>query len=335
MEESNIPTPESIASEAQKDIANLSSHLMDLIAYVSRQQGKYAQVEDENVRLINEKSEAQKKFEALSAKKNELSQEKDRLLGEQLFSKTELNRKDERITDLNEEIAKKNTEISDLKNNLMEKNEKISKLEQTLEEKNSDLDGRESKINEILSQKNELESQLVHLKENLEKTGNSLTEAESKIENLAPYKDKVEEYESLKFNKLKEAYSLFKAFKNRTRENLKNVFITETFLGFISQGMQWENIVAVWEQASRKIINDDPEDAQELRTLFLLLFEIYNSGYDAPPYTLITPEIGAKYNSSLHRIKNNKSDGKVAELLLEGYVVNKNNASHKALILAE
>ena len=67
----------------------------------------------------------------------------------------------------------------------------------------------------------------------------------------------------------------------------------------------------------------------------MILFEIYNAGYNDAPYTLITPEIGAKYDRNEQLIKNQKSDGKISEILLEGYIAKKTNTVHKSIIIAE
>ena len=120
--------------------------------------------------------------------------------------------------------------------------------------------------------------------------------------------------------KLIKAYELFLSFKSRTRDNLKNVFETETFLGFVSKAMQWNSIAAIWEQAKRKFVNTDDEDTKELRELFLILFNIYNSGYQNPPYELIIPSVGTKYDMDTMIIMNDKSRGNVQSVLLEGYI---------------
>lgn len=251
-----------------------------------------------------------------------------------------------RIKELTKEVNNRDDEIRYLKQLNSEKEQQNKDLNSQLAEKEGDFRTVSSEKESLAKNYSNLQEacrklseEYKNLQENLrntEKYNSELNNENNEIKKeFGELKERVDNYASLKVDCLIRAYSLFSSFGERTRNNLKMVFPTDSFLGFISNAMQWDRIAGIWEQAKRKIVNDDNEDLQKLKELFLILFEVYNAGASEAQYILIKPEIGSKYNSKEQVIKGQKSDGRVAKVFLEGYIFKKNNNIHQAMVEVE
>lgn len=314
--------------------------------------GEIEVIKEQNEELRERSSNVESlngKIELLQEEKRKLKSERDDYLerynqekGIRAIFESEKNEKEEMYNELLSSFSSKKQKIKDLESSLDEKKDTISKLESEKENLQEQLNSFGSKkkamaaeIEALNKDKENLEFKLGVAENNCLDQKNLYDELNVKYEKLLPNAAILEEYSKLNMDELKKAYDLFKCFKDRTRNNLKAVFEVDSFFGFLSNSMQWDRIAGIWEQTKIKIVNDDIEDLKELRQLFLILFEIYNAGYNDAPYTLITPEIGAKYDRNEQLIKNQKSDGKISEVLLEGYIAKKTNNIHKAIISVE
>lgn len=286
----------------------------------------------------------------LSERNDEISSQISKLKD---FFEEKYEKQETKLKDTSNELVRCKTTLDNLKNdkeNLVtlnkEKDNKIDALRDEIQKKQNSithLSNVEQSLKELTDKYDSLKKTNDSLNDDLENTKKAAAELKSRFDKdsekrngeFNSLKTKLEKYESLEIDKLEKAYSIFSSFKERTRNNLKAVFETNSFLGFISNGMQWERIAGIWEQAKRKIVNDDNEDLPELRELFLILFEAYNAGYLEAPYALINPSLGSNYNSNEQLIKNQKSDGRITAVLLEGYIFKKNNTIHKAMIEVE
>lgn len=285
----------------------------------------------------------EKKCEQLSSEKGRLEEQ---LNSEKNIFKTKETDLNNRLSGLTRQITEKDSSIEEYRATIAEQNSRIKALSDSAnnfkysaEENLKNYESSQEKLKGLISQKEILENQLTTSHQDNkqlsdEKTAISIQKSDLELK-LHQTNEVLNRYRSLEMDKLDKAYTLFRHFKDRTRNNLKAVFETDTFLGFVSNSMQWGRIEGIWEQTRRKIVNDDQEDLQELHNLFLLLFETYNAGYTEAPYELINPEIGSKYNSDEQVIKNQKSDGTITKVLLEGYITKKTSAIHKAMILVE
>lgn len=310
-----------LADSVSVELSQKNNDLQKLSQYEGGYKVQFAKVkelEKQNGDLIANLASTKKALDDSESARNDEKISCEQRISEiklQLEEKKDLLQKNQTLIDA------KDKEIKDLKEDSLKK----EKLEKKYAEAESEIKELEDKIDSLDKDKSKLQSQI----DALDKENKDVNE------NLNRVSAVVNKYEKLKMNKLERAYELFSSFKERTRNNLKAVFETDSFLGFISNSMQWERIAGIWEQTKRKIVNDDNEDLAELRELFLILFETYNAGYLDAPYVLINPEINSKYNSNEQLIKNQKSDGNVKEVLLEGYIFKKNNAIHKAMIVVE
>ena len=136
-----------------------------------------------------------------------------------------------------------------------------------------------------------------------------------------------------KYFNLEEAYQGFYKLSVETKDRLKNIFQTESIEGFLSAGLQWENIEGIWNFLKRKIIEGDYREVEILREIFIYLFDTYNQRFSMQLYTLINPNVGDRYDSDQYIILGTKTDGNVIKVLLEGFVNNRTGKIiHKALI---
>lgn len=133
-------------------------------------------------------------------------------------------------------------------------------------------------------------------------------------------------------DELFDAYDIFKSLSDRSRDNIREVFQTDSFLGFVSNGMQWDRIAGLREQAKRKIVNDDFEDLSKFRKLFVLLTKIYNEGYVKAPIMIISAVNGEQFTNEIHVQKGYESGNTVNELLLEGYINFEKDEVSKAIV---
>ena len=247
-------------------------------------------------------------------------------------------------TGINEDIyslTKQKVELEKQLNDISKKYEKeievfnirletAEKLQNLLENEKTELLNKNEKL------KQDLDDLARSSKRNIADLNEKLAEREQSLSRLEEaYNAHVNKINALKVPDLIEAYLLFSHLNSHTRDNLRGIFETDNFLGFVSNSMQWERIVSIWEQAKHKIVNDDKEDVDVLRKLFKALLDIYNAGYNEAPYKLITPKIDSRYNSADSVIIGQKSDGIVKKVLLEGYIQVRNNIVNKALVQVE
>lgn len=280
--------------------------------------------------------------EKINIDKDEYFSKLNQQIGLNFLLEKEKDKFEEKYNASIETLAENTQKIKDLEESIKEKKEEISVHKKDKEELQGQVIFFDTEKSSLLQKIESLSTENKGLIQKLEVSSSSYTEQkkqfeqlQSKYEILLLKETILNEFLVLKMDMLKNAYEIFMNFKDRTRNNLKAVFEVDTFFGFISNSMQWDRIAGIWEQTKVKIINDDSEDVNELRQLFLILFEIYNSGYNDAPYTLISPEIGAKYNRNEQLIKNQKSDGFILDILLEGYITKKTNTIHKSIIVVE
>ena len=280
--------------------------------------------------------------EKINIDKDEYFSKLNQQIGLNFLLEKEKDKFEEKYNASIETLAENTQKIKDLEESIKEKKEEISAHKKDKEELQGQVIFFDTEKTSLLQKIESLSTEKKGLIQKLEVSSSSYTEQkkqfeqlQSKYEILLLKETILNEFLVLKMDMLKNAYEIFMNFKDRTRNNLKAVFEVDTFFGFISNSMQWDRIAGIWEQTKVKIINDDSEDVNELRQLFLILFEIYNSGYNDAPYTLISPEIGAKYNRNEQLIKNQKSDGFILDILLEGYITKKTNTIHKSIIVVE
>ncbi|UTC64533.1 hypothetical protein E4O00_12320 [Treponema sp. OMZ 788] len=347
-------------TQQDSKIEELSASVIKYINIVEKAQEENKQLIAESSRLQERLTQWDSKIEELSAavekyknlavendKKYEMSQATNNHLRlEKLKLDQAIIELNQKLETLKRQVIDKETLINSYTATIDQKDLKIEKLSAAAEdyknfatENDRKYETLQKELSRVNSENDDLREQLsisrlenTHLIDEKRKLIEQKSEAESELHTV---KEILVYYNSLKIDKLEKAYKIFISFKERTRNNLKAVFETDTFLGFISNSMQWARIEGIWEQTKRKIVNDDNEDLQELRKLFLILFETYNEGYTDAPYELINPIIGSRYNSNEQLIKNQKSDGTVTEVLLEGYVFKKTGVAHRAMILVE
>lgn len=130
---------------------------------------------------------------------------------------------------------------------------------------------------------------------------------------------------AFKYKEMEDAYMAFCKLTPETRKSLSNVFEKEDFYSFISSGMQWDNIQGMYHYLKNKIIENDNIDQDRIYIMLVFFFNACNNRFDKPMYSIISPKSNEKFNSDIHIIRGNETDGVINELLLFGYVNNRTN----------
>ena len=129
-----------------------------------------------------------------------------------------------------------------------------------------------------------------------------------------------------------EAYNAFSSLGTRTKERLRNIFVSDTLECFLSACFEWDNVEGIWNYVKREIIEKTDAEIDNLHTIFHFMFQGYNVRYREAQYVLISPAIGSKHVSGEQVILGIKTDGIVSRVCLEGYKRPNGKVICKALV---
>lgn len=227
----------------------------------------------------------------------------------------------EEIKNLVCNVQRENSEIENNKNLLRQKIEKLNKAEQhykLLEEEYKQLkyekDYEEKKYNKACEKILEEKSIIEKLEKQIEEIENNQKKIQLENENI---KGKIQEYED-RYLDINNMFSLYMELKNDNKQRLRNIFGIDNLILFVSALHNWNTVEGLWNYAKRRIIEEDNENVVQLSTLFKQIFNVYNTNFNNENYSLISPEVGARYDSDKHSILGIKTDGIISEVLLEG-----------------
>ena len=176
------------------------------------------------------------------------SQYKEELFKENLKLKKEINHLNSEIKYLKETLEKKvviNNKLNNEFNQALNKNKII-------EEENKNLQLKISELNITSNEKDKIYAELRYKYEN-------------ENERFIPY------------NKIDLVYNYFLKLDYDIKQRLSNIFVSDNLYCFIASGIQWQNIEGLWNFIKRKILENENNCLEELRFIFLVLFEIYNN----------------------------------------------------------
>jgi len=149
----------------------------------------------------------------------------------------------------------------------------------------------------------------------------------SKTNELEAYKQKYNV-----FVQAEDLFSTYQAMSDDTKKRLESIFEANTYTGFISNGLQWENISILWNFMKKKIIESDMSDIEVLISIFRFFFDFYNSGLKESRYSLIEPEVGTSFDKNICAVVGSGMDGKITQVFLPGYKDIKTDEVYKALV---
>lgn len=266
--------------------------------------------------------------------------------------KSKIDAQNKKLKELEENI----NSSSDNVNQVSTENARLSKANRDLSSENTKLSNENVKLglekqsltNNLTSLEDEMKSEkkkIKELKERNEELEKKVTKSDSIIENLQSEQKRTNESLTDVTNKLSEykqkydifvnAESLFSDYQSMsddTKKRLESVFEAETYTGFISNGLQWENISILWNFMKKKIIESDMVDIQTLIPIFKFFFDFYNSGLKESRYALLEPKVGTSFDKNTCAVVGSGMDGKITEVFLPGYKDLKTDEVFKALV---
>lgn len=277
-------------------------------------------IEEISRQFDNKSNELNEKYRELQAKNSQL--ENDKLqLGYRLQAKDqEIKSVKDRNEKLENEVAKLKSEKNAL---VQEKQELTGELGRNQTETSSRIRNLENEVAELQSGKNALEQKEQDLTQKLQREQSLVLEMKDKLDEL-----KI-------FVKAKNVFDVFNGLSAETKKRLEGIFASNSFEGFISNGVQFDNISMVWEFIKRKIIDKDTVDTDGLLQIFKFFFELYNLGFQSPRYVLLEPKVGDNFDRNSSSIIGTATTGLVTKVLIPGYKDLKTEKVNKAMVMVE
>ena len=267
------------------------------------------------------------KSDELNGKYRELQSKYSQLENDKLQLEYRLQAKDQEIKsvkDRNEKLENAVAELQSVKNALeQEKQELTGELERNKTETSSKIRNLENEVAELKSGKNTLEQKEQDLTQKLQYEQSLVLELKDKLDEL-----KI-------FVKAKNVFDVFNGLSAETKKRLEGIFASNSFEGFISNGVQFDNISMVWEFIKRKIIEKDTVDTDGLLQIFKFFFELYNLGFQSPRYVLLEPKVGDNFDRNSSSIIGTATTGLVTKVLIPGYKDLKTEKVNKAMVMVE
>ena len=267
------------------------------------------------------------KSDELNGKYRELQSKYSQLENDKLQLEYRLQAKDQEIKsvkDRNEKLENAVAELQSVKNALeQEKQELTGELERNKTETSSKIRNLENAVAELKSGKNTLEQKEQDLTQKLQYEQSLVLELKDKLDEL-----KI-------FVKAKNVFDVFNGLSAETKKRLEGIFASNSFEGFISNGVQFDNISMVWEFIKRKIIEKDTVDTDGLLQIFKFFFELYNFGFQSPRYVLLEPKVGDNFDRNSSSIIGTATTGLVTKVLIPGYKDLKTEKVNKAMVMVE
>ena len=245
---------------------------------------------------------------------------------------------------------------SDNLNQVSTENARLSKANRDLATENNKLSNdnvklgleKQNLVDNLTLLKNELNSlkeTVVAFKKENEELTKKTSKSDAIIEDLQTKQDKIKvelseklsELEGYKqrydiFVKAESLFSTYQSMSDETKKRLESIFEAESYTGFISNGLQWENISILWNFMKKKIIESDMADIQILIPIFRFFFDFYNSGLRESRYSLLEPKVGTSFDKNTCAVVGSGMDGKITEVFLPGYKDLKTDEVCKALV---
>ncbi len=183
-------------------------------------------------------------------------------------------------------------------------NEEYEKKEQLLSADKETIRLLESELEEFKKKNAELQQESARLIRDRDATIVSMEERLGAYEN--------------RYREIEEALVLYHRLSGDLQIRLKNILGTGNLYEFLSATRDWNNIEGMWNFTKRRIVEGENTDVKGLVELFRFMFKAYLSHSNARSYVMISPDKGECYDSDKHSIMGTKTDGKIAELLLDG-----------------
>ena len=300
-----------------------------------------------DIQIVNKQSEAivsskEDKGEQLPGEKNEglEGSSTEREIQELKTENKQLSEKIEnlntRIDKLEEDLEKKFNSIKGENSVLKSKNDQLAQESKLLLDDNREL---KEEIRTLKEEKEALETSLKEeirtLKEEKEALETNLEkEISSKENEIGKLKMEIADYKQtyclfMEANKL---FSDYQLVSTETKKRLESLFEGQTYEGFVSNGLQWENISILWNFMKKKVIENDMVDLETLIRVFKFFFNFYNSSLRECRYVLLEPKEDTPFDKNICSVVGTGMDGNITKVLLFGYQDIKTGEVFKALV---
>lgn len=213
------------------------------------------------------------------------------------------------VSQISENIEKKQGAVETNRFKLLLEQEKNrgEKLERQIKEFESQIDTMREENRNYVEQMDRLHEELRALQENYDKL--------QRICQPAVY-----------------AYDVFGSLSDETRKNLSNIFVSDSFEGFMAACFDWNKVEGIRNYIRNQVIEHQELDVEKLQKIFRFMFAEYNAKYREPQYSLICPEAGTKFISEEQVILGTRTDGILKNVCLEGYKDSRGTVLKKALV---
>ena len=187
----------------------------------------------------------------------------------------------------------------------------------------------------LLDDNRELKEEIRTLKEEKEALETNLEkEISSKENEIGKLKMEIADYKQtyclfMEANKL---FSDYQLVSTETKKRLESLFEGQTYEGFVSNGLQWENISILWNFMKKKVIENDMVDLETLIRVFKFFFNFYNSSLRECRYVLLEPKEDTPFDKNICSVVGTGMDGNITKVLLFGYQDIKTGEVFKALV---
>ena len=272
-------------------------------------EGLEGRIEEISRQFANNSNELNGKYRELQSKYSQLENDKLQL-------EYRLQAKEQEIKSVKDRNEKLENEVAELKRGK-------NALEQEKQETSSKIGNLENEVAELKREKNALEQKEQDLTQKLQREQSLVLELKDKLDEL-----KI-------FVKAKNVFDVFNGLSAETKKRLEGIFASNSFEGFISNGVQFDNISMVWEFIKRKIIEKDTVDTDGLLQIFKFFFELYNFGFQSPRYVLLEPKVGDNFDRNSSSIIGTATTGLVTKVLIPGYKDLKTEKVNKAMVMVE
>ena len=197
-----------------------------------------------------------------------------------------------------------------------QKQQNLEELRDELLQKQDTIQGLQEKIDKLEKENlnyEEKKKTFDMIVQNYEDLKLQLKVSETEKEKIQTRK---KEYDD-RYKKIDGAYEVYQSLSEDMKQRTSTIFVKGDLYSFIKASTEWHNIEGIWEFSKRMII-EEAKEADRIKTLFELMFEVYYLFDDKKRYQLINPDIGLRFDSDKETIKGTKTDGTVEKVLLKG-----------------
>lgn len=211
---------------------------------------------------------------------------------------------------------------------------KKSNVEEELQQQIQDLQNENKWLQDQLHIELEKTKQQKEMNQQINK---SLTEVSNQYLSV---KEQADLWRS-KYQKINERFQeqikIYETFQNLSpslKSSLSGIFRGNSLEKFLFCGVQKQNVELLWDAIKIRVIDENYEELEELRAIFLYFFHAYNSTFEKPLYELQTVGENDKFDNELHiRTSKSRVSGYIKNTVFNGYINTNSKKTEKKSIV--